>query len=158
MAGPINLCGLEYLLLHAQERLPEQERAKHAGDIGDDDPLVGVDPVQARQRDVVGDQRELARDHHPGQHHHEDQIALGEIDPREGVGGKQGDQDFQPDADQSGDNAVDVELGEGRRFPGGDEIVPAQSFRKPDRREFVDLGTALQSGGHHPEEGHAHKD
>jgi len=72
MAGPINLCGLEYLLLHAQERLPEQERAKHAGDIGDDDPLVGVDPVQARQRDVVGDQRELARDHHPGQHHHED--------------------------------------------------------------------------------------
>ena len=118
----------------------------------DDNTLVGVNPLQLFEYDIVGDKADLAGDHHGGKHHQEQEVTILELDPGKGVGGQGCDTDFQDNPSGGCDGTVDIEPAKGGKTPSSGEVIPTDDARPPDGWEGSNFSRALQGGGYHPEE------
>ena len=80
---------------HAEDELPHEEHAEPAGrQVGQDHALVGVQPAELVQQGEEGDQHQVERDHHRGEHDGEKYTAalervLGEGEPAHGGDGQE---------------------------------------------------------------------
>src|SRR5215208_394188 len=107
LRGAVDPRRLEELLRDPDEVVAEQEdrERKPEGDVEEDDPRHGVvqpDVVVEREH---RDQRHLQRDDEQADHHDEDPVAAGELEPREGVARKRREKEDDrriPDRDLGG--------------------------------------------------------
>ena len=88
VAVPVEAGRFLEILRQREERLAEQERAEPGREERDDQALVRVDPAEIRDGRVVGDDRDLERDHQRREEEHEDRALQREVEEREHVRGQ----------------------------------------------------------------------
>src|SRR3712207_4512852 len=108
MTGAFEAGGLENLDRQREEMLPEQEGSKSHRGAGNDDPLVGVQPAEPCNREVVRQDRHMDRYHKRREQNQEEEILAWKGQVHESIRRQRTQNDLRGDAERSRDDRIDI--------------------------------------------------
>ena len=125
-----------------EERAPQED--------GQNQRVVGVEPVKVAEYQVQGNESHEVRQDHRGQHDGEDVVASGPLDAGKSVRDQCVGQDGSDHRRHGDHHRVPEVASQGTFHEGGHIVVPSNWIRDPDGRIQRQFLGVLQGGRNHP--------